>query len=237
MKKLTYLIILALLPVISFAADENDPYKAAVEFGYVGTSGNTDNTTLNLKYDGSYRVNKWTHNMLLSAYLATTSGETTGERYLAVYQPRYALSDRSYLFGFFRYSDDRFSGFKYQASQTVGYGRKFLIGPKHFFEGEAGAGARQQEESVEPYAYNGEPVIQLNGRYKYAIAKSTTFTQTLAIVGGESNTEVASLTGLKVMINKSLAVALGLDVKYNSEVPADKKNTDTKTTANIVYSF
>lgn len=237
MKKIAYIIIMAILPVITYAEEATDPYQASVEFGYVGTSGNTDNTTLNLKYDGSYRVNKWTHNMLLNAYLASTSGETTGERYLAVYQPRYALSERSYLFGFFRYSDDRFSGFKYQASQTVGYGRKFLIGPKHFFEGEGGAGARQQEESVEPYTYTGEAVYQLNGRYKYAIAKSTTFTQTLAIVGGESNNEVASLTGLKVMINKSLAVALGLDVKYNSDVPEGKEHTDTKTTANIVYSF
>lgn len=237
MKKLTYLIILALLPVVTHAEDRDDPYQAAVEFGYVGTTGNTENTTLNLKYDGSYRVKKWTHNMLLQAYMATTSGETTGERYLGVYQPRYTLSPRSYLFGFFRYSDDRFSGYKYQASETVGYGRKFLTGPKHFFEGEAGAGARQQEESVDPYAYNGEPVVQLNGRYEYVLSKSSSFTQTLAIVGGESNTEIASLTGLKVMINKSLAVALGLDVKYNSDVPADKKNTDTKTTANIVYSF
>lgn len=237
MKKLTYLIILALLPVITHAEEKDDPYQASVEFGYVGTSGNTDNSTYDLKYEGSYKVSKWTHSMLLQAYMATSSGETTGERYLGVYKPQYSLSPRSYLFGFFRYSDDRFSGYKYQASETVGYGRKFLIGPKHFFNAEAGAGMRQQEESEAPYTYTGEGVIQMNGNYKYVLSKSTNFTQNLSIIAGESNTEVASFTGLKVMINKSLAVALGLDVKYNSDAPADKENTDTKTTANIVYSF
>jgi len=237
MKKLAYLIILALLPVITHAEEKNDPYEASVEFGYVGTSGNTDNSTFDLKYDGSYKVSKWTHSMLLQAYMATTSDETTGERYLGVYKPQYSLSPRSYLFGFFRYSDDRFSGYKYQASETVGYGRKFLIGPRHFFNAEAGAGARQQEESDPPYEYNAEAVIQLNGNYKYVLSKSSNFTQSLSIINGESNTEVASFSGLKVMINKSLAVALGLDVKYNSDVPDDKKHTDTKTTANIVYSF
>ena len=53
----------------------------------------------------------------------------------------------------------------------------------------------------------------------------------------ETGNRKDSLTGLKVLINKSLAVALGLDVKYNSDVPVGKEHTDTKTTANIVYSF
>jgi len=236
MKRIAYLIILLSLPVMALAADEEKgPFTGSTELGYVATSGNTDNTSFDFKFDGTYSYARMAHQFIANAYFASDSGNTTGERYLAAYKPKWTIDERQYAWGLVRYSDDRFSGYKYQASETLGYGYKFLIGPKHFLDGEIGAGARQQE--TDDGTYNSQPVAQANGHYKYEINKRSSFVQDISVISGSDNTEVASFTGLKVAINSSLALSLGLDVKYNSEVPDDKKNTDTKTTANIVYNF
>jgi putative salt-induced outer membrane protein len=241
MKRIIYLIILLGLPMISMAADEAasdqkaTTFTGSAELGYVGTSGNTDNTSFDFKFDATASYARMSHQFIANAYFSSESGNTTGERYLAAYKPKWTIDERQYAWGLLRYSDDRFSGYKYQASETVGYGYKFLIGPKHFLDGEVGAGARQQEK--DDGTYNSQPVGQVNGLYKYVINKRSDFVQNVFVITGSENTEVSSFTGLKVAINSSLALSLGLDVKYNSSVPDDKKNTDTKTTANIVYTF
>jgi putative salt-induced outer membrane protein len=237
MKRVAYLIILLGLPVVSLAADdaEKEFFTGSTELGYVATSGNTDNTSFDFKFDGTVSYARMSHQFIANAYFASESGNTTGERYLAAYKPKWAIDERNYAWGLLRYTDDRFSGYKYQSSETLGYGYKFLIGPKHYLNGEVGAGARQQETDAGEYDAN--PVLQLDGSYKYQFTKTSSFIQNLTMIYGTDNTEVLSFTGLKAAINSSLALTLGLDVKYNSDVPDDKENTDTKTTANIVYNF
>ena len=237
MKRIAYLIILLSLPVMATADEKEDKglFSGSTEFGYVGTSGNTNTTTLNFKFDGTVSYARMAHQFIANAFFSADSGNTTGERYLLAYRPKWTIDERQYAWGLVRYSDDRFSGYKYQTSQTVGYGYKFLIGPRHYLDGEVGAGARQEEKVTGEY--NAGPVGQVNGLYKYKITEKSNFEQNVFVISGTDNTEVSSFTGLKVSINSSLALSLGLDVKYNSSVPDDKKNTDTKTTANIIYNF
>jgi putative salt-induced outer membrane protein len=237
MKRVAYLTILLALPVVSLAADdaEKEFFTGSTELGYVATSGNTDNTSFDFKFDGTVSYARMSHQFIANAYFASDSGTTTGERYLAAYKPKWSIDDRQYAWGLLRYTDDRFSGYRYQASETVGYGYKFLTGPKNFLNGEVGAGARQQETDIGEY--DAQPVIQLDGGYKYQFTKTSSFIQNLGMIYGTENTEILSFTGLKAAINHSLSLTLGLDVKYNSNAPDDKENTDTKTTANIVYNF
>jgi putative salt-induced outer membrane protein len=237
MKRVAYLTILLALPFISLAADdaEKDFFTGSTELGYVATSGNTENTSFDFKFDGTVSYARMAHQFIANAYFASESGTTTGERYLAAYKPKWTIDERNYAWGLLRYTDDRFSGYKYQASETVGYGYKFLIGPKHYLNGEVGVGARQQE--TDSGEYDSRPVAQLDGSYKYQFSKTSSFVQNLGIIHGTNNTEVSSFTGVKAAINSSLSLTVGLDVKYNSDAPDDKENTDTKTTANIVYNF
>ena len=237
MKRVAYLTILLVLPVVSLAADdaEKEFFTGSTQLGYVATSGNTDNTSFDFKFDGTVSYARMSHQFIANAYFASDSGTTTGERYLAAYKPKWSIDERQYAWGLLRYTDDRFSGYKYQASETVGYGYKFLTGPKNFLNGEVGAGARQQE--TDTGEYDAQPVIQLDGSYKYQFTKSSSFVQNLTMIYGTENTEILSFTGLKAAINHSLSLMLGLDVKYNSNAPDDKENTDTKTSANIVYNF
>ena len=236
MKRIAYLIILLSLPVMALAEDEEKgPFTGSTELGYVATSGNTENTNLNFKFDGTYSYARMAHQFIANAFVSSESGDTTGERYLAAYKPKWTIDERQYAWGLLRYSDDRFSGYKYQASETIGYGYKFFTGPKHHLDGEIGAGARQEE--TDDGVYDSEPVGQLNGLYKYTINKRSDFVQNVFVIAGSNNTEIASFTGLKVAINSSLALSMGLDIKHNTDAPADKEKTDTKTTANIVYNF
>jgi putative salt-induced outer membrane protein len=240
MKNLAYLIILALFAAPIYAAEEEKDdskvkHEGSVELGFVNTTGNTDNTTMDFKFNSKVNYTKWSHEFIANAFFTSPNDETTGERYLAAYRGRRAFAERDSVFVLVRYTDDRFSGFKYQTSAFGGYGRHVLIGPKHFLDAEIGAGYRQ-DETTEGET-NNEAVAQLNGNYKYVINDRSNFVQDIFIISGSSNTEVASFTGLKVNINKTLALSLGYDLKHNTNPPEGKEKTDGKTTANIVYNF
>ncbi len=227
--------VLLTASAIAPAAEPPQGWSGSAELGAVYTTGNTENTSFDGKLTVNYLRAPWEHGLLLQAYTASESGQRTGERYLANYKGRRDLSERSYAFGNLRYEDDRFSGFRYQASQTLGYGRRLIDSEHHKLKGELGVGARQSE--TETGEQNRVAVGTLGGDYTWLISPTSSFLQTLLVVAGEDNTEVSAVSTLKVRIHQALALAVGLDVKHNTDVPAGRKNTDTKTTINLVYDF
>jgi putative salt-induced outer membrane protein len=54
---------------------------------------------------------------------------------------------------------------------------------------------------------------------------------------GTKNKYYQNDIGLSVSMTKKLAVKLGYQVRYNSDVQVGIKNTDTLATTNLVYNF
>ena len=124
------------------AAEEvASPWSGKVAFGYLATSGNTENSSLNSKFEIGYARGKWSH--LLDAYAINTSENeaTTGESYGAGWKSERNLSEFNFLFGRLSYRRDRFSGYPTQFSQSVGYGRRIFATMAHKLNAEIGAGA------------------------------------------------------------------------------------------------
>src|SRR5690606_34078755 len=64
----------------------------------------------------------------------------TAERWELFGQSDYNFTPRTFWFGAGRYEEDRFSGFKYQATVSTGLGRKFIDNETTKFVGSAGVG-------------------------------------------------------------------------------------------------
>ena len=210
-------------------------WKGEGEFGYVATSGNTETSSLKARLGLVHERERWRHGAKLEALNTSDSDVTTGERYAAIWQSDYKFNEFDYAFGRLHYETDKFSGYDYRVSETVGYGRRVLRRDDMTLDLEAGPGARQSK--LETGGRENEMILRLAGKYAWKITAHSSFTQDLSFDIGEDNAVSESVTAVQAMIVGDLSVKLSYTVKNTSDVPAGVKNTDTETGATLVYSF
>lgn len=239
-KKLNIGLKLFLLLVIShsaFAQDaEERPYDASASVGYVGTSGNTEITTLNTEFLLTYYDEKWTHNFRFNALSSRENGTGKAERYVIANKSDYALMDEDkYLYALASYTDDRFSGFDYQAIATLGYGQYLIRGNGHDLQGFAGVGYRQNDSKAT--GSEGEAVLTLGEEYDWVISETSSLTQALTFDIGDKRTITTFEIGLESNIIDRISTKIAFQYRNNSDVPVGIEKTDTQTSISLVYTF
>jgi len=140
-----------------------------------------------------------------------------------------------YMFGNLRYEDDRFSGYDYQLSESIGYGLRFVDRDTLRMDLEVGLGGRQIR--TEGGVSDSEAILRGAGRLAWTLSETAVFSEDLLIESGSDNTFSESVSALKLKINGNLAMKLSLTVRHSSQVPADTEATDTVTSVNLVYDF
>lgn len=73
--------------------------------------------------------------------------------------------------------------------------------------------------------------------YKYRLTANTALEDTLLLEAGSKNQYYQNDIGLSVSMTKKMALKVGYQVRYNSDVQPGTKNTDTLMTTNLVYNF
>lgn len=215
--------------------EEEGPWSGNVSFGYLATSGNTENSNMNGSFEVGYERGKWSH--LLDAYAinASVSGDTTAEAYGVGWLSERNFSEVNFLFLRLNYRNDRFSGYPTQFSQTAGYGRRIFDTGAHLLNAEIGGGARQSEraDGVD------ENDFIVNGRlaYKWQFSETANFTQDFVLEYGEKNTYLESVSALRARLIGQLAMVASYTIKKNSDVPAGIEKTDTFTALTLEYAF
>jgi putative salt-induced outer membrane protein len=144
----TVTLLITVLAAPLMAAEEEapeSPWAGKATLGYLATSGNTDNSSLNSGLEVGYTTGSWRHELIAKAINSTEDNATTAESYEMAFKSERNLSDASFLFGRLNWRNDRFSGYDTQFSQTVGYGRRLIDKEAHKLNAEIGAGARQSD--------------------------------------------------------------------------------------------
>ncbi|NQD38668.1 DUF481 domain-containing protein [Permianibacter sp. IMCC34836] len=234
-----------LLPAAVLAEDATEAtpaWKGEGELGYVAARGNTDTETVSGKLKLGYASGAWSHELGLAALKSTAEDPDTGEdeetanRYQVTGQSNYAVSERSYAFGSFRYEKDEFSGYDHQTTLAVGYGYHFLNEELHKLSAEVGAGQRRSE-LIDTGEKESETIMRLRVAHGWQFTASSKWTNDLLVEAGDENTFSEFVTGLKVDMNSSFAIKVAYAIRQNSEVPDDREKTDTLTTINLVFGF
>jgi putative salt-induced outer membrane protein len=211
-------------------------WSGSGEFGLVFARGNSDTETLNGDLNLEYTRGKWLNATSLAFLRSETDGDLDANRFVAANDTRYALSQRSYVIGTARYDRDEFSAFDYQASASIGYGRKLIDRERQTLSIEAGPGIRYSKRRL-----SGETDTNLIGRaaadYRFAISETSEFTNATLVETGSANTFLENEAALTVAINDTLALKTAFSVRHNTDVEGDREKTDYLTTVNIVYSF
>ena len=222
----------------AWAQDDADAkvWSGTGELGVVFSRGNSDTETINANAEVIYKPNQWRHQLRVEWLQARDSGETTARRFNMALNTQYDFEDAAYAFGALRYDDDEFSGFEYQGSLSVGYGRYLLNSDRHVLKAEAGPGLRISEPSD---GGDTEENLILRGLidYSWKLSAQADISNVFLVESGENNTFFENKLALTTGITNALRLKLGISVRRNSNVAPDRENTDYLTTANLVYQF
>ena len=236
--RMLFMVATLIAPISTLAQDAEEPagpWSGKASLGYLATSGNTDNSTLNTGFEVAYAVNKWTHEFNAAAVKASESSVTTAESYDAGWKSERKIGDKDFLFGRLDWRKTRFGAFDTQFSQTVGYGRTLIDRDKHKLNGEIGFGARQSE------AQDGTNSNETIGRgglyYKWLFSETAELQQDLTTEVGQDNTFYESVTAIKSRLIGDLALVASYTIRRNTDVPPTIEKTDTYTAVSIEYTF
>ena len=234
--RLVALIAALVVPVSTLAQEEEEgPWSGKASVGYLATSGNTENSTLNTGFELGYATGKWQHLATAKAINTTEENATTAEAYELAFKSEWNLSDKSFLFGKLNWRKDRFSGFDTQFSQVVGYGHRLIQTDKHQLNAEAGAGARQSER--QDGTEEDEAVFNGGLYYTWTLSETASFSQDLTTEVGSDNTYSESITSLTAQLIGNLAAVASYTIKHNSDVPVGTEKKDTYTALSLEYAF
>lgn len=210
-------------------------WTSDAELGFVKTTGNTTTEALHLKLAIDNQREEWLHSFKLESAKNSDSLGVTAKRYLIAIKSQYDLTQFSYLFGKIQYQDDRFSGYKYQASEVVGYGQKLINRDSFKLNAEAGMGVRQNK--FDSGISETEIVFLLASDFDWRISKTASLTEDITVEVGEERTISKSVTALKTQINNSLSSKISYTIRTASEVPVGTEKTDTELAVTLVYTF
>ena len=231
------MIVAALLAPISLLAQEEpeSPWAGKATLGYLATSGNTENSTLNTAVEVGFATGKWLHTANAAAIHAAENEVTTAEAYQLGWKTERNLTDKDFLFGLLEWRKDNFGAFDTQFSQTVGYGRRVIDTDKHKFNVEAGVGARQSE--TQAGLTESETIFRGGAYYKWLFSETAEFRQDLTAESGSENTYLESVSAVSAKLLGELALVASFTVKHNTDVPALTEKTDTFTALSLEYAF
>jgi len=211
-------------------------WESEAELGVVVTRGNTDTKNTNAKATVINDREDWKHTGKLEALNNSDSGTTTAERYFASGKTAHKIDDLSYEFGLLTYEDDRFSGYDYRSSVSIGYGRTVIKTNERKLDLEFGAGVRQSK-ITDTGDTESENFLRGAGLFNWILSDHATFGEELTVEAGEDSTITKSITSLKSQVAGNLATKITYTVKNSSDVPATAKETDMELAVNLVYSF
>jgi putative salt-induced outer membrane protein len=216
-------------------AQQEEGLSGQVAFGYLATSGNSDNETVNLKFGGEYNRESWHHSLDGQAVRADTGGVTTAESYDLAWSTQYDLSETNYIFGRVAWNRNEFGAFREQTRETFGYGRRFIDSETHRLDGEIGAGFRQADR-IDGTSED-ESIARVSIDYEWDISETASFSQSVGVESGSDNTYTESVTALSADVWGDFAIVLSYTIRQNSDVPVGTEKRDTFTAVALEYSF
>ncbi|MHC9511819.1 DUF481 domain-containing protein [Kangiella sp. M94] len=220
--------------LLSDAPDEG--YLGTIDFGYISTTGNSETESLNGAFKYITRISdEWSTGVHITGMTSENDEVREAERYTFVWNNRYDLSERSFVYSVVDYMNDYFGAYDYQAGAYVGYGHELFKDDTGHFS--LGLGLGYRVNALKAGEDEKENVVRGDLDYQYNISETAIITQLISAIWGQEFDTYSSETALKTKISDSLALKLAYHVNYNSEVPVGAEKRDTTTSISVSYSF
>lgn len=222
-------------------AEEVKPEKiwsGDVELGYVSISGNSEETSIKSKIDVNREKDIWRYNVHIDSLNTKSDDVRSAEKYFLSNRLGREYTKTDYTFAYVSYDEDHFSGFDYQTTTALGWGRRLIDQELMNWDIEAGPGYRISKVENDSNADDSEEAIfRLFSKFSWQFTDSAQLSQAINIESGSDNTITKADSAVKVKINGSLSIKVFYSIKYTEEVPPGTKHADTETGVTLTYSF
>lgn len=244
--RIARLAALAAAVILFHAAPASAQWTGRGEAGAVIASGNTDTKAFNAKLAVNHKDDQWSQQYGLAGVYASNAIGTTAQRWEALAQTKYQFNPQNFTFGGLRYESDKFSGFRYQGTASLGVGHTFSDTPEYLLTAQIGAGYKFFEKRAvySPLGVLLRPDERDNAvagiaavDFRKQLTTTTSITNKFTAEYTSENTFLQNELALQVKMSDKLALAVGYAVRYNTDPPSTFGNSDTLTTANIVYEM
>jgi Putative salt-induced outer membrane protein len=247
-------------------AAKNGGWTGSGEFGFASSRGNSRTENANAKLGLSQENEVWKNNFYLNGLrskgdVTVTDADgntvdkfsTTANRYDSGASVGYKFDPRSYVVTAARYEHDDFGANTWQGIVSVGYGYialkneraelSFEIGPgfKRYQPAKTTEDVTQADGTVVSVTSTPDAESEVVGRglvnAKYRLTDNTALEDTFLVEAGSKNQYYQNDVGLSVSMTKKMALKLGYQIRYNSDVQPGTVSTDKLMTTNLVYNF
>ena len=249
---LSMLTAAAIAPCLQ--ADEGAPgpgWKVEVDLGLINTSGNTETTSLQGKIDARQTLEKWENQYILSTLFkedqvtkddGSKSKEKTAEKHFGSLKSAYLIGvEKSYLFGYVSYTDDKFGAYRTYTTVAMGYGDWLYSTPKLQWFVEAGPGyfegKKPDADNPGSYTIESGAILRAATELIWKFSSNAEFKQLLSVESGSDNTRTISESSVAASLTNAMKMKVGVNIANDTDVAPGKKKTDTTTFVNLVYSF
>jgi len=227
-------------PALAQAPPKEPPplWDTAVGASFVGTSGNSETTTLGADFQMHRRWPVWQIEATANAVNTTDRGTTTAERYLGSFRAKRALTSVVSFTGGERAERDRLAGIDFRSVLDAGLSYALVRDPGWTLDGLTSLAWDHENAVVGRDLDDPAAVLQLLSRTPFsATAESTQrFTFYPDLRTSSAYRSEAELT-VQAAMNSNLALKVGYLWRYsNAPVPGFVKN-DSTATASIVLRW
>lgn len=240
MRNLTLAASIILLSAPLMAEEEasapESPWSGSAELGYIKTSGNTETSSTNAALKVKHKGENWDKQVKLSALTSKDRKTTTKEKYDSEFKADRNFGEHSYMTGVATYGKDRFSGFDYQSTASIGYGYRAIAEKDMELNFEFGPGHRRDKVKGSEEA-DSETIGRFALSFDWQIQQGVDFSEDFVALKGKKKGTYKSETSLKSQLMSSLASKITYKIKHETEVPEGARKTDRELGITLVYSF
>ena len=213
-------------------------WDAQVGASFVGTSGNSDTSSLGADFSAHHRGEVWLVESGATLVRTSSAGVATAERYLGMLRGQRKWTPRIGVTSGLRLERDRFAGLDLRSILDVGLSYALVHHPEWTLDGLTSVAWLHESRTALSGIDDPIGVLQLLSRIPFGTAGDTTqrFTVYPDFKTSAAYRSEAEITAQAAM-STHLALKIGYLLRYsNAPVPGFKK-TDNTTTASVVLRW
>jgi putative salt-induced outer membrane protein len=234
-------LLAAAVPAVAQAPAPPPPpplWDAQVGASFVGTSGNSETSTLGADFSANHRGSLWKIESGATAVHSSSVDVTTAERYLGLLRAQRKLTPIIGLTSGIKLERDQFSGIDFRSVLDAGLSWALVRRPIWTLDGVTAIAWNHESRTAAPSIDHPVGVLQLLSRVPFGAAGDTTqrftyypdFKESAAYRSEGEITAQAAMTA-------HLALKFGYLIRFANDPPPGFKKTDNTTTASVVLRW
>ncbi|HEU4851625.1 MAG TPA: DUF481 domain-containing protein [Telluria sp.] len=220
-------------------------WSTSAELGAIMTSGNTNGSSVTGKIDARQELDNWSNEYVVSGFFKDdVIVDPQGTRHRQRTAERYALSAKAALklmgegkraFALASHVNDKFGAYTSYTTFAVGHGSQWYNTVDKTLDVELGPGYFSGQR-IDGEAESGV-TVRGAARFRWEVSEAAMFAQTVSVERGTSNMRSVAETSLSTRVTGAMQMKAAFSARNDTNVPPEKRNTDTQTSLTLVYSF